>query len=285
MRRQEVRRDGRARADAQRAGADPANGGEGLVGRARLGEDRARVAQQDETGLRESHPRGPTLHQRDAGLALQITHAFGHGRLRQAKLRGGAREAPLVGDRDEHAEQPEAECHNEMEWRDDGVRNRRHPFPVGELLRPMVRFALRQPYTVAVLCGVLLLMAILSGIRMAVDIFPLIDIPVVAVVWTYPGMLPQDMESRVVLLSERGLSSTVNGISRIESQSEYGVGLEKVFFQPGTNIGNAIAQIVASSQTAIKAMPPGITPPYVIQSNASNVPVAQLTLASETMPE
>ena len=119
----------------------------------------------------------------------------------------------------------------------------------------MVRFALRQPYTVAVLCGVLLLMAILSGVRMAVDIFPLIDIPVVAVVWTYPGMLPQDMESRVMLLSERGLSSTVNGISRIESQSEYGVGLEKVFFQPGTNIATAIAQIVASSQTAIKAMP------------------------------
>ena len=149
----------------------------------------------------------------------------------------------------------------------------------------MVRFALRQPYTVAVICGVLMLMAVLSGQRMAVDIFPLIDIPVVAVVWTYPGMLPQDMESRVVLLSERGLSSTVNGISRIESQSEYGVGLVKVFFQPGTNIATAIAQIVASSQTSIKAMPPGITPPYVIESNASNVPVAQLTLASETMPE
>jgi CzcA family heavy metal efflux pump len=149
----------------------------------------------------------------------------------------------------------------------------------------MVRFALRQPYTVAVICGVLMLMAVLSGQRMVVDIFPLIDIPVVAVVWTYPGMLPQDMESRVVLLSERGLSSTVNGVSRIESQSEYGVGLVKVFFQPGTNIATAIAQIVASSQTSIKAMPPGITPPYVIESNASNVPVAQLTLSSETMPE
>ncbi len=149
----------------------------------------------------------------------------------------------------------------------------------------MVRFALRQPYTVAVACGVLLLMAVLAGQRMAVDIFPLIDIPVVAVVWTYPGMMPRDMESRVVLLSERNLSSTVDGISRIESQSETGVGLVKIFFQPGTNIGNAIAQIVSSSQTAIKAMPPGITPPYVVQSNASNVPVAQLTLTSETMPE
>jgi multidrug efflux pump subunit AcrB len=149
----------------------------------------------------------------------------------------------------------------------------------------IVRLALRNPYTIAVGCAVLLLMAVLSGQRMPVDIFPLIDIPVVAVVWTYPGMLPSDMEARVVLLSERGLSSTVNGISRIESQSEYGVGLVKVYFQPGTNIATAIAQIVASSQTAIKAMPPGITPPYVVQSNASNVPVAQFTMSSATMPE
>jgi multidrug efflux pump subunit AcrB len=149
----------------------------------------------------------------------------------------------------------------------------------------IVRLALRNPYTIGVACAVLLLMALLSGQRMAVDIFPLIDIPVVAVVWTYPGMLPSDMEARVVLLSERGMSSTVNGISRIESQSEYGVGLVKVYFQPGTNIATAIAQIVASSQTAIKAMPPGITPPYVIQSNASNVPVAQVTMSSATMPE
>jgi multidrug efflux pump subunit AcrB len=149
----------------------------------------------------------------------------------------------------------------------------------------IVRLALRNPYTIAVGCAVLILMALLSGQRMPVDIFPLIDIPVVAVVWTYPGMLPADMEARVVLLSERGLSSTVNGISRIESQSEYGVGLVKVYFQPGTNIATAIAQIVASSQTAIKAMPPGITPPYVVQSNASNVPVAQFTMSSPTMPE
>jgi multidrug efflux pump subunit AcrB len=149
----------------------------------------------------------------------------------------------------------------------------------------IVRLALRNPYTIAVACFVLMLMAVLSGQRMAVDIFPLIDIPVVAVVWTYPGMLPSDMEARVVLLSERNMSSTVNGISRIESQSEYGVGLVKVYFQPGTDIATAIAQIVSSSQTAIKAMPPGITPPYVIQSNASNVPVAQVTMSSATMPE
>src|SRR5271155_2263666 len=149
----------------------------------------------------------------------------------------------------------------------------------------IVRLALRNPYTIAIGCFVLSRMALLSAQRMPVDIFPTIDIPVVAVVWTYPGMLPLDMEARVVLLSERNLSSTVNGISRIESQSEYGVGLVKVYFQPGTNIATAIAQIVSSSQTAIKAMPPGITPPYVIQANASNVPVAQLTLSSRTMSE
>jgi multidrug efflux pump subunit AcrB len=149
----------------------------------------------------------------------------------------------------------------------------------------IVRLALRNPYTIAVACFVLMLMAVLSAERMAVDIFPLIDIPVVAVVWTYPGMLPQDMEARVVLLSERNLSSTVDGVQRIESQSESGVGLEKIYFQPGTNIATAIAQIVSSCQVAIKAMPPGITPPYVVQSNASNVPVAQVTLSSPTMPE
>src|SRR3984885_3454392 len=149
----------------------------------------------------------------------------------------------------------------------------------------IVRLALRNPYTIAIACFVLMLMAVLSAERMAVDIFPLIDIPVVAVFWTYPGMLPQDMEARVVLLSERNLSSTVDGVSRIESQSESGVGLEKIYFQPGTNIATAIAQIVSSCQVAIKAMPPGITPPYVVQSNASNVPVAQVTLSSRTMPE
>jgi multidrug efflux pump subunit AcrB len=149
----------------------------------------------------------------------------------------------------------------------------------------IVRLALRNPYTIAIGCFVLGLMALLSAQRMAVDIFPTIDIPVVAVVWTYPGMLPLDMEARVVLLSERNLSSTVDGVSRIESQSEYGVGLEKIYFQPGTNIATAIAQIVSSCQVVLKAMPPGITPPYVVQSNASNVPVAQVTLSSRTMPE
>src|SRR5579884_1349402 len=149
----------------------------------------------------------------------------------------------------------------------------------------IVRLALRQPYTVAVLAAVILLMGVLSMSSMLVDIFPSIDIPVVAVVWTYPGLSAEDMEKRVVLYSERGLSSVVNGIQRIESQSIPGIGYEKIYFQPGTDIGNAIAQIASSSSTSLRRMPRGIQPPYILQSNASNVPVAQLTMTSETMSE
>lgn len=149
----------------------------------------------------------------------------------------------------------------------------------------IVRLALRQPYTVAVIAAIMLLMGALAVRSMAVDIFPSIDIPVVAVVWTYPGLSAEDMEKRVVLLSERGLSSVVNGIERIESQSIPGIGMLKVYFQPGTDIGNAIAQITASSSTSLRRMPRGIQPPYILQSNASSVPVAQLTLSSATMTE
>jgi multidrug efflux pump subunit AcrB len=149
----------------------------------------------------------------------------------------------------------------------------------------IVRLALRQPYTIAVMSFVLMLMGWLAMRSMPVDIFPVIDIPVVAVVWNYNGFSAQDMESRIVLLSERNLSATVNGISRIESESIPGVGLIKIFFQPGVDIGNAIAQITSSSQTALRAMPPGVTPPYVVQSNASSVPVAQITMTSRSMPE
>ncbi len=149
----------------------------------------------------------------------------------------------------------------------------------------LVRLALRQPYTVAVAAAVVVLMGTLAVRSMLVDLFPSIDIPVVAVVWTYPGLSAEDMEKRVVLLSERGLSSVVNGIERIESQSIPGIGMEKIYFQPGTDVGNAIAQITSSSSTSLRRMPRGIQPPYILQSNASSVPVAQLTMTSETMSE
>ncbi len=112
----------------------------------------------------------------------------------------------------------------------------------------IVRLALRRPYTVAVMCILILVMGVLSLTRMIVDIFPAIDIPVVAVVWNYPGLPAQDMERRVVLISERAFSTTVNGIERIESQSIPGIGMLKVYFQPGADIGAAIAQISSVSQ-------------------------------------
>jgi len=149
----------------------------------------------------------------------------------------------------------------------------------------IVELALRRPYTVAIMCLLILVMGVLSLSRMVVDIFPAIDIPVVIVVWNYPGLPAEDMERRVVLISERAYSTTVNGIERIESQSIPSIGIVKVYFQPGTDIGAAIAQMSAASSTLLRIAPPGMQPPNIIQFNASNVPVAQLTGSSETLPE
>jgi multidrug efflux pump subunit AcrB len=149
----------------------------------------------------------------------------------------------------------------------------------------IVRLALRRPYTIAVMSLFILLMGALSLTRMIVDIFPTIDIPVVSVVWTYPGLSAEDMERRVVIISERSLSTTVNGIARIESQSIAGIGILNVYFQPGADIGAAIAQVSSVSSTILRILPPGMTPPNVIQFNASNVPVTRLTLSSPTIPE
>ncbi|HET6400439.1 MAG TPA: efflux RND transporter permease subunit [Candidatus Kapabacteria bacterium] len=149
----------------------------------------------------------------------------------------------------------------------------------------IVRLALRRPYSVAVVSIFLIIMGVLSIESMQTDIFPTIDIPVVAVVWNYNGLSATDMERRVVLLDERALSTTVNGISRIESESINSLGLMRIYFEPGTDIGAAIAQISALGNVIVHSMPPGIQPPIVIQFNASNVPVAQLTVSSKTLPE
>ncbi len=149
----------------------------------------------------------------------------------------------------------------------------------------IVRLALRRPYTIAVLALLIVLFGSLAASRMRVDIFPAIDIPVVIVVWNYPGLSAEDMERRVVLLSERAYSTTVDGISRIESESIQSIGILKVYFEPGADIGAAIAQISSVSLTASRIMPPGITPPNIVRYNASNVPVAQLTVSSETLSE
>ncbi|MDQ5986310.1 MAG: Multidrug resistance protein MdtC [Syntrophus sp. SKADARSKE-3] len=149
----------------------------------------------------------------------------------------------------------------------------------------IVRLALRRPYTVAVMSMLILVLGALSLSRMIVDIFPTISIPVVIVVWNYPGLSPEDMERRVVIISERAYSTTVNGIRRIESQSIPGIGMLKIYFQRGTDIGAAISQISSVSNTILRIAPPGMQPPIIIQYNASNVPVAQLTVSSNNLSE
>ncbi len=149
----------------------------------------------------------------------------------------------------------------------------------------IVRFALRRPYTVGVMAFLILMMGIMAVRSMMVDIFPVIDIPVVSVIWTYPGLSASEMEKKVVYLSERGISSSVNGVERIESQSQPGIGILRIYFEKGTDIGAAIAQMSAVSGTAIHGMPPGIQLPVILQFNATNVPVAQITMSSKTLGE
>ena len=149
----------------------------------------------------------------------------------------------------------------------------------------IVRLALRRPLSVAVMALLMLVLGALSFALMNVDIFPQIDLPVVLVVWNYPGLSATDMERRVVLLSERAFSTTVNGIEHMESSSFAGIGMIKVYFHPGATVGGAIAQMGAVAQTILRLMPPGIQSPNIIDYNAANVPVAQLNVSSETLPE
>jgi multidrug efflux pump subunit AcrB len=149
----------------------------------------------------------------------------------------------------------------------------------------IVRLALRRPYTVATLCLLIFLAGGLSLWRIRADVLPEIDIPVVIVVWAYPGLSANDMEKRVTFITERAFSTTVSGISRIESESISGLALVRVYFEEGTDIGGAIAQISSVSATILRVLPPGMTPPVVVRFNASNVPVAQLTVSGKDVTE
>jgi multidrug efflux pump subunit AcrB len=149
----------------------------------------------------------------------------------------------------------------------------------------IVRLALRRPYTVATLCLLIAIFGVLSLSRIRVDILPSVDIPVVVVVWNYPGLSAEEMEKRVVYLTERALSTTVNDIDHMDSQSISSIGIVKVYFQPGGEIAAAIAQITGVCNTVLRLMPPGITPPVIIQFNASNVPVAQLNVSGDQAGE
>jgi multidrug efflux pump subunit AcrB len=149
----------------------------------------------------------------------------------------------------------------------------------------IVRLALRRPYTFTVMALLIVILGSLSALRMAKDIFPSIDIPVVSVVWQYAGLTPEEMERRIVFLSERSMTTTVNNIEHLESNSYLGVGVIKVFFHPGTSVDAAVAQVTASSQGVVRQMPPGTTPPLVIRYSATNVPVLQLGISSASLPE
>jgi multidrug efflux pump subunit AcrB len=153
------------------------------------------------------------------------------------------------------------------------------------MLIAIVRIALQRPYTFVVMAMLMLIFGISSWFKTPTDIFPNIEIPVVSVVWTYNGMPPDDMSGRIIYFYERTLSSQVNDIQHMESQSLTGYGVVKVFFQPNVNINLAVAQVTAASQTVLKFLPAGITPPYVLVYNASSVPVLQLALSSDKLSQ
>src|SRR5262245_347432 len=149
----------------------------------------------------------------------------------------------------------------------------------------IVELALRRMYTFVVAA---LLIAVVGGVsiyRMSTDIFPEIDIPVVSVVWQFTGMPADEIEQRIVLINERVLTTSVNSIEHIESQSLFGVGVIRIYFYPGAKIEAAVAQVTATSQAVLKVMPPGINPPYIVQYSATSVPIVQIAISSESLTE
>ena len=137
----------------------------------------------------------------------------------------------------------------------------------------IVSLALRRPYTFTVMALVILILGVLSAWRMPKDIFPSVDIPVVNVVWTYGGLAPSEMEGQITTFSEYAISNNTSNLQRIESQTLPGLALIKIYFQPGTNIDGAIAQVTAVSQTILRRLPTGLRPPLIVRYNASSVPV------------
>jgi len=149
----------------------------------------------------------------------------------------------------------------------------------------IIRLALKRPYTFVVAALLLLLMTPLVLTRTPTDILPAINIPVVSVVWSYTGLTAADIEQRMVYTEERALTTTVNNIEHIESNSYDGVAVIKIFFQPGVTISQAVAQVTAISQTILRQLPPGTTPPLILQYNASSVPVLQYGVGGEGLNE
>ena len=153
------------------------------------------------------------------------------------------------------------------------------------MLMGAVRVALKRPYTFVVMAILLVIMGPLATLRTPTDIFPDIKIPVIAVAWQYTGLPPDQMAGRISTLFQRALTTTVNDIEHIEATSYAGIGIVKIFFQPGVNVAIANAQVTAISQVVIKQMPAGITPPLILNYNASTVPILQLALSGKGMSE
>lgn len=149
----------------------------------------------------------------------------------------------------------------------------------------LVRIALTRPLTFIVLAILIFGLGMLSILRMPVDIFPRIGVPVIAAVWSYNGLSPEDMAGRIVNPFERVLTTTVNNIERIESQSVNGMAVVRIYFQPGVDIRTATAQVTSISQTILRQLPPGITPPLITNYDASTVPIAQIALSGKGLSE
>ncbi|HEY4132123.1 MAG TPA: efflux RND transporter permease subunit, partial [Gemmatimonadaceae bacterium] len=149
----------------------------------------------------------------------------------------------------------------------------------------LVHLALKRPYTFVCTSILTLIFGIVAILKMPIDIFPAINIPVVSVLWQYSGLSPSEMETRVVTLAERVYSSYVNDIEHIESQSLSGLSIIKVYFQPDADVQSGMAQITAASQGVTHNMPPGMTPPFMIRFNATDVPIMQLSVGSKKRSE
>src|ERR1700726_5074124 len=149
----------------------------------------------------------------------------------------------------------------------------------------LVAFVLRRPYTVVAVLILVCLLGIGVMLRIPIDIFPEINIPVVSVVWTYNGMSATDIQNRILSLHERQMASLVDDIARIEATSYEGVGVEKVYLHEGADVSRAISQLASSALVVLKYMPPNITPPLVLRYGATDVPIIQLSLASSTLPD
>ncbi|MGB2670279.1 MAG: efflux RND transporter permease subunit, partial [Candidatus Acidiferrum sp.] len=149
----------------------------------------------------------------------------------------------------------------------------------------IVRLALARPYTLVVLALVIVLLTPVVLYRTPTDIFPDINIPVISLVWKYDGLQPQEMEERITSNSERAVTTLVNDVEHIESESINGIAVVKIFFQQNANVQTALAQTTATVQTILKSLPPGTTPPLVAIFSASTVPVIQIGLTSDSLSE